>query len=122
MAALRKLLNYIYSNPTQVANKFVKGNNVTYGLLYEDDNNGRSKVKLLISRSYQTQTYEWDTGLTVSNEFIAKHQLSLVLTENSAKADKIGIIFLKKLTKKEANTSKAYRLTPMKLSNQLVLL
>ncbi|MGL9718783.1 MAG: hypothetical protein ACR5K9_09260 [Wolbachia sp.] len=76
-------------NPTNIA--FIEGNGVAYGLNYQDNNNGSSRVKLLISPLYQSKTYECDTGVNVTNEF--KDQLSLTLTGDSAEVDKVGIIF-----------------------------
>lgn len=69
----------------------IEGDGVAYGLSYQDNGNGSSKVKLLISPLYQSKTYECCTGVNVTNEF--KGQLSLTLIENSAEVDKIGVIF-----------------------------
>lgn len=78
----------------------IEGNGVTYGLSYQDNGNGSSRVKLLISPLYQSKTYECDTGVNVANEF--KGQLFPALIENSAEVDKIGIIFpTEEINKKE---------------------
>ncbi|MDR2548386.1 MAG: hypothetical protein LBC34_02740 [Rickettsiales bacterium] len=84
-------------NPANIA--LTERNGVAYGLSYQDNGNGTSKVKLLISPLYQSKTYECDTGINVANEF--KGQLSLTLIENSAEMDKVGIIFPDKGTNKE---------------------
>ncbi|GFR25751.1 uncharacterized protein TNCT_142661 [Trichonephila clavata] len=76
-------------NPTNV--ELIEGNGVAYGLSYQDNGNGSSKVKLLISPLYQSKTYECGTNISVANEF--KDQLSLTLIEDSAEIDKVGIIF-----------------------------
>ncbi|MGL9757455.1 MAG: hypothetical protein ACR5LA_01025 [Wolbachia sp.] len=56
--------------------------------------------KLLISPSYQSKTYECDTGISVANEF--KGQLSPTLIEDSAEVAKIGVIFpTEEINKKE---------------------
>ncbi|WP_374699551.1 hypothetical protein [Wolbachia endosymbiont (group A) of Limnophora tigrina] len=77
----------------------IEGNGVTYGLSYQDNGNGSSRVKLLISPLYQSKTYECDTGVNVANEF--KGQLSPALIENSAEVDKVGVIFPTEETNKE---------------------
>ncbi|WP_341808547.1 hypothetical protein [Wolbachia endosymbiont (group E) of Neria commutata] len=90
--------NYIPQNFNPVDTKFIKGNDVAYGLGYQDKDDGTSEVKLLISPSYQLDTYEWDTGISVPSEF--KNQLSLKLIkdtvetgkEDLAETDKIAII------------------------------
>ncbi|QMV45745.1 hypothetical protein HC358_01165 [Wolbachia pipientis] len=76
-------------NPTNV--ELIEGNGVTYGLSYQGNGNGSSKVKLLISPLYQSKTYEWGTNISVANEF--KDQLSLTLIEDSDEIDKVGVIF-----------------------------
>ncbi|WP_264722849.1 hypothetical protein [Wolbachia endosymbiont (group A) of Sphecodes monilicornis] len=76
-------------NPTNV--ELIEGNGVAYGLSYQDNGNGSSKVKLLISPLYQSKTYECGTNISVANEF--KDQLSLTLIEDSAEIDKVGVIF-----------------------------
>ncbi|MFP3033307.1 MAG: hypothetical protein ACEY3M_20135, partial [Wolbachia sp.] len=76
-------------NPASVG--LIEGDGVAYGLSYQDNGNGSSKVKLLISPLYQSKTYEWGTNVSVANEF--KDQLSLTLIEDSAKIDKVGIVF-----------------------------
>ncbi|WP_341817964.1 hypothetical protein [Wolbachia endosymbiont (group A) of Andrena fulva] len=72
-------------------NAIIEGNGVAYGLSYQDNGNGSSKVKLLISPLYQSKTYECGTNISVANEF--KDQLSLTLIEDSAEIDKVGVIF-----------------------------
>ncbi|GFR24459.1 glycerol-3-phosphate dehydrogenase [Trichonephila clavata] len=99
MSILRRLLGInsntpevkevIGFNPTNV--ELIEGNGVAYGLSYQDNGNGSSKVKLLISPLYQSKTYECGTNISVANEF--KDQLSLTLIEDSAEIDKVGIIF-----------------------------
>ncbi|WP_353271491.1 hypothetical protein [Wolbachia endosymbiont (group A) of Rhorus exstirpatorius] len=99
MSILRRLLGInsntpeikeaIGFNPTNV--ELIEGNGVAYGLSYQDNGNGSSKVKLLISPSYQSKTYECGTNISVANEF--KDQLSLTLIEDSAEIDKVGVIF-----------------------------
>ncbi|MBS9530319.1 hypothetical protein INQ25_02765 [Wolbachia endosymbiont of Rhagoletis cerasi] len=99
MSILRRLLGInsntpeikeaIGFNPTNV--ELIEGNGVAYGLSYQDNGNGSSKVKLLISPLYQSKTYEWGTNISVANEF--KDQLSLTLIEDLAEIDKVGIIF-----------------------------
>ncbi|BAP00290.1 hypothetical protein [Wolbachia endosymbiont of Cimex lectularius] len=79
-------------NPANIA--LIESNGVAYGLSYQDNGNGTSKVKLLISPLYQSKAYECDTGVNVANEF--KSQLSLTPIENSAEMDKVGIIFPEK--------------------------
>ncbi|WP_341817211.1 hypothetical protein [Wolbachia endosymbiont (group A) of Agelastica alni] len=76
-------------NPANVG--LIEGDGVAYGLSYQDNGNGSSKVKLLISPLYQSKTYEWGTNISVANEF--KDQLSLTLIEDLAEIDKVGIIF-----------------------------
>ncbi|BFD47011.1 MAG: hypothetical protein DMENIID0003_00850 [Wolbachia endosymbiont of Sergentomyia squamirostris] len=99
MSILRRLLGInsnipeikeaIGFNPTNV--KLIEGNGVAYGLSYQDNGNGSSKVKLLISPLYQSKTYECGANISVANEF--KDQLSLTLIEDSAEIDKVGVIF-----------------------------
>ncbi|NEV49139.1 hypothetical protein EUZ93_01255 [Wolbachia pipientis] len=99
MSILRRLLGInsntpevkeaIGFNPTNV--ELIEGNGVAYGLGYQDNGNGSSKVKLLISPLYQSKTYECGTNISVANEF--KDQLSLTLIEDSAEIDKVGVIF-----------------------------
>ncbi|WP_264339464.1 hypothetical protein [Wolbachia endosymbiont (group A) of Cydia splendana] len=99
MSILRRLLGInsntpeikeaIGFNPTNV--ELIEGNGVAYGLSYQDNGNGSSKVKLLISPLYQSKTYECGTNISVANEF--KDQLSLTLIEDSAEIDKVGVIF-----------------------------
>ncbi|UIP93287.1 hypothetical protein JSQ73_003125 [Wolbachia endosymbiont of Anopheles demeilloni] len=84
-----KVKEAIGFNPKNVG--LIEGNGVTYGLSYQDNGNGSSRVKLLISSLYQSKTYECDTGVNVANEF--KGQLSPTLIENSAEVDKVGVIF-----------------------------
>ncbi|WP_246433243.1 hypothetical protein [Wolbachia endosymbiont of Spodoptera picta] len=84
-----KVKEAIGFNPKNVG--LIEGNGVTYGLSYQDNGNGSSRVKLLISSLYQSKTYECDTGVNVANEF--KGQLSSTLIENSAEVDKVGVIF-----------------------------
>ncbi|WP_434732425.1 hypothetical protein [Wolbachia endosymbiont of Zygogramma bicolorata] len=78
-----------YFNPANVG--LIEGDGVAYGLSYQDNGNGSSKVKLLISPLYQSKTYEWGTNVSVVNEF--KDQLSLTLIEDSPETDKVGIVF-----------------------------
>ena len=93
-----KVKEAIGFNPANVG--LIEGNGVAYGLSYQDNGNGSSRVKLLISPSYQSKTYECDTGVNVANEF--KSQLSLTLIEDSAEVDKIGVIFpTEEINKKE---------------------
>ncbi|WP_353274396.1 hypothetical protein [Wolbachia endosymbiont (group B) of Hofmannophila pseudospretella] len=93
-----KVKEAIGFNPKNVG--LIEGNGVTYGLSYQDNGNGSSRVKLLISPSYQSKTYECDTGVNVANEF--KSQLSPTLIENSAEVDKVGVIFpTEEINKKE---------------------
>ncbi|MDE5060573.1 MULTISPECIES: hypothetical protein [Wolbachia] len=99
MSILRRLLRInsntpevkeaIGFNPTNV--ELIEGNGVAYELSYQDNGNGSSKVKLLISPLYQSKTYECGTNISVANEF--KDQLSLTLIEDSAEIDKVGVIF-----------------------------
>ncbi|WP_353276565.1 hypothetical protein [Wolbachia endosymbiont (group A) of Agelastica alni] len=99
MSILRRLLGIssntpevkeaIGFNPAKVG--LIEGNGIAYGLSYQDNGNGSSKVKLLISPLYQSKTYEWGTNISVANEF--KDQLSLTLIEDSAEIDKVGVIF-----------------------------
>ncbi|MDR0773568.1 MAG: hypothetical protein LBE46_04630 [Wolbachia pipientis] len=99
MSILRRLLGInsntpevkeaIGFNPTNV--ELIEGNGVAYGLSYQDNGNGSSKVKLLISPLYQSKTYEYGTNISIVNEF--KDQLSLTLIEDSAEIDKVGVIF-----------------------------
>ncbi|RDD34607.1 hypothetical protein Wcon_01289 [Wolbachia endosymbiont of Cylisticus convexus] len=70
---------------------FIEENEIAYGLSYQDNGNGSSRVKLLISPLYQSKTYECDTCVNVANEF--KGQLSPTLIEDSAEVDKVGVIF-----------------------------
>ncbi|WP_425386217.1 hypothetical protein [Wolbachia endosymbiont (group A) of Barypeithes pellucidus] len=99
MSILRRLLG-INSNTPEVKEAIgfnpanvglIEGNGIAYGLSYQDNGNGSSKVKLLISPLYQSKTYEWGTNISVANEF--KDQLSLTLIEDSAEIDKVGVIF-----------------------------
>ncbi|GBL86265.1 hypothetical protein AVEN_131992-1 [Araneus ventricosus] len=76
-------------NPANVG--LIEENGVAHGLSYQYNGNGSSKVKLLISPSYQSKTCECDTRVDIANEF--KGQLSPTLIEDSAELDKIGIIF-----------------------------
>jgi hypothetical protein len=76
-------------NPANIA--LIERNGVAYGLSYQDNSNGTSKVKLLISPLYQSKTYECDTGINVANEF--KNQLLPTFIKGSAEADEIGVIF-----------------------------
>lgn len=92
-----KVKEAIGFNPVNVG--LIEGNGVTYGLSYQDNGNGSSRVKLLISPLYQSKTYECDTGVNVANEF--KGQLSSALIENSAEVDKVGVIFPTEETNKE---------------------
>ncbi|WP_108784210.1 hypothetical protein [Wolbachia endosymbiont of Bemisia tabaci] len=93
-----KVKEAIGFNPKNVG--LIEGNGVTYGLSYQDNGNGSSRVKLLISPLYQSKTYECDTGVNVANEF--KGQLSPALIENSAEVDKVGVIFpTEEINKKE---------------------
>ncbi|WP_264704595.1 hypothetical protein [Wolbachia endosymbiont (group B) of Apotomis betuletana] len=93
-----KVKEAIGFNPVNVG--LIEGNGVTYGLSYQDNGNGSSRVKLLISPLYQSKTYECDTCVNVANEF--KGQLSPTLIENSAEIDKVGIIFpTEEINKKE---------------------
>ncbi|TGB06219.1 hypothetical protein E5C28_05050 [Wolbachia endosymbiont of Drosophila mauritiana] len=93
-----KVKEAIGFNPKNVG--LIEGNGVTYGLSYQDNGNGSSRVKLLISPSYQSKTYECDTGVNIANEF--KSQLSPTLIENSAEVDKVGVIFpTEEINKKE---------------------
>ncbi|AZU37275.1 hypothetical protein BBB02_01460 [Wolbachia endosymbiont of Bemisia tabaci] len=93
-----KVKEAIGFNPKNVG--LIEGNGVTYGLSYQDNGNGSSRVKLLISPLYQSKTYECDTGVNVANEF--KSQLSPALIENSAEVDKVGVIFpTEEINKKE---------------------
>jgi hypothetical protein len=61
-------------NPANIA--LIEGNGVAYGLSYQDNGNGTSKVKLLISPLYQSKTYECDIDVDVTNE--SKNQLSCI--------------------------------------------
>ncbi|CAH2268689.1 MULTISPECIES: hypothetical protein [unclassified Wolbachia] len=92
-----KVKEAIGFNPVNVG--LIEGNGVTYGLSYQDNGNGSSRVKLLISPLYQSKTYECDTCVNVANEF--KGQLSPTLIENSAEVDKVGVIFPTEETNKE---------------------
>ncbi|WP_395461161.1 hypothetical protein [Wolbachia endosymbiont (group B) of Ablattaria laevigata] len=93
-----KVKEAIGFNPVNVG--LIEGNGVTYGLSYQDNGNGSSRVKLLISPLYQSKTYECDTCVNVANEF--KGQLSPTLIENSAEIDKVGVIFpTEEINKKE---------------------
>lgn len=93
-----KVKEAIGFNPKNVG--LIEGNGVAYGLSYQDNGNGSSRVKLLISPLYQSKTYECDTGVNVANEF--KSQLSPTLIENSAEVDKVGVIFpTEEINKKE---------------------
>ncbi|WP_353278669.1 hypothetical protein [Wolbachia endosymbiont (group B) of Longitarsus flavicornis] len=92
-----KVKEAIGFNPVNVG--LIEGNGVTYGLSYQDNGNGSSRVKLLISPSYQSKTYECDTGINVANEF--KGQLSPTLIEDSAEIDKVGVIFPTEETNEE---------------------
>ncbi|WP_265030952.1 hypothetical protein [Wolbachia endosymbiont (group B) of Athalia cordata] len=92
-----KVKEAIGFNPVNVG--LIEGNGVTYGLSYQDNGNGSSRVKLLISPLYQSKTYECDTCVNVANEF--KGQLSPTLIENSAEIDKVGVIFPTEETNKE---------------------
>ncbi|MFP3021042.1 MAG: hypothetical protein ACEY3F_07060 [Wolbachia sp.] len=107
MSILRRLLG-INSNTPEVKEAIgfnpanvglIEGNGIAYGLSYQDNGNGSSKVKLLISPLYQSKTYEWGTNISVANEF--KDQLSLTLIEDSAEIDKVGIIFPEEETNAE---------------------
>ncbi|MDR2045442.1 MAG: hypothetical protein LBP77_00330 [Rickettsiales bacterium] len=99
MSILRRLLGInsntpevkeaIGFNPAKVG--LIEGNGVAYGFSYQDNGNGSSKVKLLISPLYQSKTYECNTDISVANEL--KDQLSLTLIEDSAEIDKVGVIF-----------------------------
>ncbi|WP_265017074.1 hypothetical protein [Wolbachia endosymbiont (group B) of Endotricha flammealis] len=92
-----KVKEAIGFNPVNVG--LIEGNGVTYGLSYQDNGNGSSRVKLLISPLYQSKTYECDTCVNVANEF--KGQLSPTLIENPAEIDKVGVIFPTEETNKE---------------------
>ena len=92
-----KVKEAIGFNPVNVG--LIEGNGVTYGLSYQDNGNGSSRVKLLISPLYQSKTYECDTCVNVANEF--KGQLSPTLIENSAEVDKVGVIFPTEETNEE---------------------
>ncbi|WP_264378032.1 hypothetical protein [Wolbachia endosymbiont (group B) of Philonthus cognatus] len=92
-----KVKEAIGFNPANVG--LIEGNGVAYGLSYQDNGNGSSRVKLLISPLYQSKTYECDTCVNVANEF--KGQLSPTLIENSAEIDKVGVIFPTEETNKE---------------------
>ncbi|MBA8769658.1 hypothetical protein HCR16_00400 [Wolbachia pipientis] len=107
MSILRRLLG-INSNTPEVKEAIgfnpanvglIEGDGVAYGLSYQDNGNGSSKVKLLISPLYQSKTYEWGTNISVANEF--KDQLSLTLIEDLAEIDKVGIIFPEEEISKE---------------------
>ncbi|MBA8758022.1 hypothetical protein HCR18_02920 [Wolbachia pipientis] len=107
MSILRRLLR-INSNTPEVKEAIgfnpanvglIEGDGVAYGLSYQDNGNGSSKVKLLISPLYQSKTYEWGTNISVANEF--KDQLSLTLIEDLAEIDKVGIIFPEEEISKE---------------------
>ncbi|WCR58133.1 hypothetical protein [Wolbachia endosymbiont of Ctenocephalides felis wCfeJ] len=84
-----KVQEAIGFNPRNVG--LVEGNGVAYGLSYQDNGNGSSKVKLLVSPLYQSKTYEYDTCVNVANEF--KDQLSIILIEDLAEVDEVGVIF-----------------------------
>ncbi len=84
-----KVKEAIGFNPANVG--LIEGDGVAYGLSYQDNGNGSSRVKLLISPLYQSKTYECDTCVNVANEF--KGQLSPTLIEDSAEVDKVGVIF-----------------------------
>ncbi len=92
-----KVKEEIGFNPKNIG--LIEGNGVTYGLSYQDNGNGSSRVKLLISPLYQSKTYECDTGVNVANEF--KGQLSPALIEDSAEVDKVGVIFPEEETNEE---------------------
>ncbi|MGL9726170.1 MAG: hypothetical protein ACR5KV_06150 [Wolbachia sp.] len=81
---------------------FVEQNEVAYGLNYQDNGNGSSRVKLLVSPLYQPKTYECDTCIGVANEF--EEQLSLTLIEDSSEVDKVGVIF----SREENNEERKY--------------
>lgn len=83
-----KVKEAIGFNPKHVG--LIEGNGVTYGLSYQDNGNGSSRVKLLISPSYQSKTYECGTNISIANEF--KGQLSPTLIEDSDEVAKIGVI------------------------------
>lgn len=125
MSILRRLLGINSStlevkeaigfNPANVG--LIEGDGVAYGLSYQDNGNGSSKVKLLISPLYQSKTYEWGTNISVANEF--KDQLSLTLIEDSAEIDKVGVIFPEEGIGEEGeNTLKVYLFTLTESSNQ----
>lgn len=87
-------------DPANIA--LIEKNGVAYGLSYQDNVNGTSKVKLLISPLYQSKTYECDIDVNVANEF--KGQLSFTLIEDSAEIDKVGIISPEEGINKEGKT------------------
>lgn len=93
-----KVKEAIGFNPANVG--LIEGNGVAYGLSYQDNGNGSSRVKLLISPLYQSKTYECGTNISIANEF--KGQLSPTLIEDSAEVAKIGVIFpTEEINKKE---------------------
>uniref|UniRef100_A0A3B0JCC3 Uncharacterized protein n=1 Tax=Wolbachia endosymbiont of Aleurodicus dispersus TaxID=1288877 RepID=A0A3B0JCC3_9RICK len=92
-----KVKEAIGFNPKNVG--LIEGNGVTYGLSYQDNGNGSSRVKLLISPLYQSKTYECDTYVNIANEF--KGQSSLTLIKDSAEVDKVGVIFPTEETNEE---------------------
>ncbi|MBD0391608.1 hypothetical protein IC220_03975, partial [Wolbachia endosymbiont of Pentalonia nigronervosa] len=100
---LRRLLNYFYPStqklPAQVASTFIHGDNVIYGLSYENNGNGSNKVKLLIKPLYPAETYEYDMGFSISDEF--KDQVSLTLLKHSPETDKITIVLPEEATNKQ---------------------
>lgn len=92
-----KVKEAIGFNPVNV--ELIEGNEVAYGLSYQDNGNGSSRVKLLISPLYQSKTYECDTCVNIANEF--KGQSSLTLIKDSAEVDKVGVIFPTEETNEE---------------------
>lgn len=92
-----KVKEAIGFNPVNVG--LIEGNEVAYGLSYQDNGNGSSRVKLLISPLYQSKTYECDTCVNIANEF--KGQSSLTLIKDSAEVDKVGVIFPTEETNEE---------------------
>ncbi|UYC23240.1 MULTISPECIES: hypothetical protein [Wolbachia] len=92
-----KVKEAIGFNPKNVG--LIEGNGVTYGLSYQDNGNGSSRVKLLISPLYQSKTYKCDTCVNIANEF--KGQSSLTLIKDSAEVDKVGVIFPTEETNEE---------------------
>lgn len=84
--------NYIPQNFNPVDTKFIKGNDVAYGLSFQDNNDGTSEVKLITSLlSKKNKSVTHNTGIRIPNAL--KGQLSLSLLKNPAGIDRVGIVF-----------------------------